>query len=120
MTRIGKVWTTFLPGKSFSPAAVSLNQLDSTLTSIMRGKALPDKIENTKSLISKLISSFFSKYGLYLLGFSPISKFSRMLKILEFIPSCNCQICGEFAVKVHFPPSYFTNLLLQRKTLTYK
>ena len=34
-------------GKSFSPAAVSLNQLDSTLTSIMREKTLPDKIENT-------------------------------------------------------------------------
>ena len=119
MTRIGKVWTTFLPEKSFSPAAVSLNQLDSTLTSIMREKALPDRIENTKSLILKLSSSSFSKYDLSLLGFLPYQNLVECLKIVEFIPSCNCRICSEFAVKVHFLPSCFTNLLKQSKSLTH-
>ena len=63
VTRIGKVWTTFLPEKSFSPPAVSLNQLDSTLTSIMREKASENK--NTKSKFLKLTSSFFFKLAFW-------------------------------------------------------
>ena len=66
-------------GKSFSPAAVSLNQLDSTLTSIMREKALP---KYKKIFCFKIY--LFPKYQSICLGFLPFQKEVDFFQILHW------------------------------------